>query len=406
MKKIIIVTGILSVIMTALSCTREQPLPVRDLNIQFKLPDNFRSEIKYANREVVFTSSSAVYKFVTGSNGELSIPEIIPDEYSISTNWKMTGAQYKTLITDNEPVEDKATVVLKASLGRKKLFTQEDFELVLDKLILKSLLISKVYYSGTKDNANKNYIVDSYVEIYNNSEDTVYIDGKYLALAEAMSPPAYPAKDNPDYIYARQICKFPGDGNDNPVAPGKSIVIAAKNARDHRSSASTSIDLSTADFEVKEADGMGNPDVKALNILSNSLTIKFLNLMTGGGNAVFIFETDEDILEWPQYYAPGKTSGERFRRVPITVVLDGVECLKNNAATGPDINLKRFQSLVDAGFAFTNATTGYTHESIERKVSTTENGRVILKDINNSTEDFVITLDPTPRKYDKPELLN
>jgi len=344
--------------------------------------------------------------YTTNSEGVLVIPELIPDEYSISTSWKMTGVQYKQLITDAELVEDKATVVLKAGVGRKQLFTKEDFQLELDKLVLKSLLISKVYYSGTKDDANKNYIVDSYVEIYNNSDDTVYIDGKYLALAESMSPPAYPAKDNPDYIYARQICKFPGDGNDNPVAPGKSIVIAAKNARDHRTSASTSIDLSTADFEVKEAEGMGNPDVKALTILSNSLTIKFFNLMTGGGNAVFIFETEEDILTWPQYYAPGKTSGERFRRVPVSVVLDGVECLKNNTSTGPDINLKRFQSIVDAGFAFTNATSGYTHESIERKVSTVENGRVILKDVNNSTEDFVITLDPTPRKYDKPELLN
>lgn len=406
MKKITFITGILAILLTSLSCTRELPLPVRNLNIEFKLPENFRSDIKYANQEVVFTSTSAEYKFTTNSSGLLVIPELIPDEYSISTSWEMTGAQYKELITDGELVEDKATVILKAGIGRKKLFTKEDIELVLDKLVLKSLLISKVYYSGTKDNANKNYIVDSYVEIYNNSDDTVYIDGKYLALAESMSPPAYPAKDNPDYIYARQICKFPGDGNDNPVAPGKSIVIAAKNARDHRTSASTSIDLSGADFEVKEADGMGNPDVKALTILSNSLTIKFFNLMTGGGNAVFIFETDEDILSWPQYYAPGKTSGERFRRVPVSVVLDGVECLKNNTSTGPDINLKRFQAIVDAGFAFTNATSGYTHESIERKVNTIEGTRVILKDVNNSTEDFVITLDPTPRKYDKPELLN
>jgi len=406
MKKIIIITGILAVLLTSLSCTRELPLPVRNLNIEFMLPENFRSDVKYANQEVVFTSSSAEYKFTTNSNGLLVIPELIPDEYSISTSWEMTGAQYKELITDGELIEDKATVILKAGIGRKKLFTKEDIELVLDKLVLKSLLISKVYYSGTKDDANKNYIVDSYVEIYNNSDDTVYIDGKYLALAESMSPPAYPAKDNPDYIYARQICRFPGDGNDNPVAPGKSVVIAARNARDHRTSASTSIDLSGADFEVKEADGMGNPDVKALTILSNSLTIKFFNLMTGGGNAVFIFETEEDILSWPQYYAPGKTSGERFRRVPVSVVLDGVECLKNNASTGPDINLKRFQAIVDAGFAFTNATSGYTHESIERRVNTLDGSRVILKDVNNSTEDFVITLDPTPRKYDKPELLN
>ena len=91
-------------------------------------------------------------------------------------------------------------------------------------------------------------------------------------------------------------------------------------------------------------------------------------MITGAPNAVFIFETDEDIMQWPEYFAPGRTSGERFRRVPISTVLDGVECLKNNAGTGP--------------------------------------GRIVLKDSNNSTQDFVIVSGPVPRNYDNPLLLN
>ncbi|PKO96859.1 MAG: hypothetical protein CVU12_02930 [Bacteroidetes bacterium HGW-Bacteroidetes-7] len=404
MKRIFIILA--SISFFAFGCTREEPVQVRNMKIEFELPSNFKPGIKYANKEVVFTSPYKTYKFSTDNNGVLTIPEIIPDEYTINTSWEISGSEYKSIITTNELIEDKATVLLRATLSNYQVFTQKDIKMALDMLVMRSLLISKVYFSGTKDNSNRNYIVDSFIEIYNNSDEVVYADGKYLALAESMSPAAYLAKDNPEYIYTRQICRFPGNGTTYPILPGKSIVIAARGARDHRTSASTSVNLADADFEVKDLDGTGNPDVKALPVISSSTSIKFFNLITGAPNAVFIFETDEDIMQWPEYFAPGRTSGERFRRVPINTVLDGVECLKNNAGTGPDVNLKRFQDIVDAGFAFINASAGYVNESIERKISSVIDGRVVLKDSNNSTQDFVIVSGPVPRNYDNPLLLN
>ncbi len=393
-------------ILSAFSCTREEPVQVKNMKIEFEMPSNFKTDIKYANKEVVFSSLYKTYSFTTDNNGVLVIPEIIPDEYTITTSWEITGSEYKSLISNNEMVEDKAKVLLRSTLSNYQIFSSKEIKMALDVLVMRSLLISKIYYSGTKDNSNRNYIIDSFVEIYNNSDEVVYADGKYLALAESMSPAAYLAKDNPEYIYTRQICRFPGNGTTYPILPGESIVIAARSARDHRTSASNSVDLSNADFEVKDLDGTGNPDVKALPVISSSTSIKFFNLITGAPNAVFIFETEEDITEWPEYFAPGKTSGERFRRVPVSTVLDGVECLKNSAVTGPDINLKRFQDIVDAGFAFINASAGYVNESIERKINSSENGRIILKDSNNSTQDFVIVSGPEPRKYDNPLLLN
>src|SRR3989339_1795340 len=406
MKRLISTSLTLLMVLLLISCTREEPVQVQNFRITFQLPSNFKPAVKYSEKEVIFTSPYATYKFVTDQNGVLTIPEIIPDEYTINTSWEISGADYKKLIDSQELVEDKATILMKATLTNYPLFTQKDIQMALDKLIMRTLLISKVYFSGTKDNSNRNYTVDSYVEIFNNSDERVYLDGKYLALAESVTPAAYLAKDHPNHIYTRQICKFPGVGTTYPIEPGKSIVIAARNARDHRSSASTSVDLSDADFEVKDTDGTANPDVKALPVLSSSTSIKFLNPITGAPNAVFLFETYEDIMQWPEFFAPGKTSGERFRRVPIETVLDGVECLKNNASTGPDVNLKRFQDIVDAGFAFINATSGYTNESLERKVSAVIDGRVVLKDTNNSTEDFVIIKGPVPRNYDNPQLLN
>ncbi len=406
MKRLLTILSIFLTLLLFIGCTREEPVQVKNMKIEFNLPSNFKADIKYAGKDVVFTSQYATYTFVTDNNGVLTIPEIIPDEYTIYTSWEISGAQYKQMINSNELVEDKATILLKATLAKYPLFTQKDIKMALDMLVMRSLLISKVYYSGTKDNSNRNYIVDSFVEIFNNSDEVVYADGKYLALAESVSPAAYLAKDNPEYIFTRQICRFPGNGSTYPIEPGKSIVIAARNARDHRLSASTSVDLSNADFEVKDTDGTGNPDVKALPVISSSTTIKFFNLITGGPNAVFLFETDEDIMSWPEQFAPGKSAGERFRRIPVSVVLDGVEFLKNSSGTGPDLNLKRFQDIVDAGFAFINASSGYTNESLERKISGVVDGRLMLRDSNNSTQDFVIISGPVPRNYENPLLFN
>ena len=48
---------------------------------------------------------------------------------------------------------------------------------------------------------------------------------------------------------------------------------------------------------------------------------------------------------------------------------------------------------------------GNNHESVDRKVSRYENGRYYLTDTNNTSADFVVCTDPTPRKYDKEGLL-
>ncbi len=400
---LIILTGILFV---CTQCGREGPDYIRDLMIEVRLPDFFKPGQTYAYQEVVFTSSSSSYLFETDANGNLSVDMLIPDIYTINTSWTLSGKEYKEISNEEMALEDKARVLIHATLTNVPLFSSTNLRIDLDRVILKELLISKVYFSGTKDNANRNYVVDSYVELFNNSDEVVYVDGKYLALAESRSPAAYLASDNPDYIYTRQICLFPGNGTDYPVAPGKSLLIAARSARDHTRNASNSVDLSQADFEVKDTDGTGNPDIKALPVYSSSTALKFFNLIAGGPNALFLFETDEEVLEWPEFYTPGSSVGERFRRVPVSTVIDGVEVLKNNAGTGPNLSLKRLQPFIDAGFTYISATSGYVNESVERKVSTISNGRIILQDTNNSTNDFVVISGPVPGKYDHPQLTN
>ena len=105
MKRIFIILASISFL--AFGCTREEPVQVRNMKIEFELPSNFKPGIKYANKEVVFTSPYKTYKFSTDNNGVLTIPEIIPDEYTINTSWELSGSEYKSIITTNELIEDK-----------------------------------------------------------------------------------------------------------------------------------------------------------------------------------------------------------------------------------------------------------------------------------------------------------
>lgn len=386
------------------ACQRTAPKGTDPFLLEFVMPEEFGGNVFYASQKV-YLNGSVDYEYLTDVMGMVNVESVVPGIYDIITGMELTGAEYKALVGGEVSLEDNARVNVGVSLMNQRIFQAENLRIQLSSAILKDLLISKIYYSGTKDNMDRNYTTDAYIEIFNNSDEVAYIDGKYLGLAESVSPAAYPAKENPDSIYLRQVCRFPGSGQDYPVEPGHSILIAAKSARNHTESAATSVDLSQADFEVKTMDGSGNPDVPMLPLISNSTTVQVLNLLSGGPNAVVLFETDEDVLSWPEVYQRGKTSGERFRRMHKKWVTDGVECLKKPAQTDPDVSTKRLQPTIDAGYAVITSVNGYNHESVERKVSKHAEGRYYLTDTNNSSADFVTLTDPTPRKYDKEGLL-
>lgn len=400
MKRTLHTTLLLALVLLPLSCRREPPVGTEAFRLEFPLPEDCLPDAFYAGRKVTLRGPLE-YTFETDARGGVNVESVIPGIYDIVTGIELSGAEYKALLRVPVALEDNAQVHIGASRMNCRIFEAADLRIPLSASVLKSLLIAKIYYSGTRDNMDRTYTTDSYVEIFNNSDEVQYMDGKYLGLAESVSPAAYPAKDNPDSIYLRQVCRFPGKGTDYPVAPGGSVVIAARSARDHRTSAATSVDLSGADFEVKAMEGSGNPDVPMLPLISNSTNILTLNLISGGLNAVVLFETDEDVLAWPEVYQRGKTSGEMFRRMHRKFVTDGVECLRKPAQTAPDVNTKRLQGDIDAGYIVITAVNGYNHESVERKVARFEGGRYYLTDTNNSSADFVVCTDPTPRKYDK-----
>jgi hypothetical protein len=388
------------------SCVDSQKLPlVSAYTVQVTMPDEMKDSYLYVNHIVTLRSQRITYTSYTNENGVAKFENIIPDIYDVYTSWDITGEEYVNM--SDSLVENKPALI-SAIMPLNNIFSDSTINLKTLLTLKQSLLISKVYASGTRDLNNAAYTVDGYVEIFNNSDETQYIDGIYLALVEGDSPIAFAAKDNPTNIHARQVFQFPGNGKDYPILPGKSIV-ACNSAIDHTANATNTVNLQQADFEFKTiaSKPTNNPAITAMTLIQTSYVgLNNLNLQRSSVNGICLFKTTDNVGTYTLDYPPGKTSGNKFLRIPAKYVFDGVEILAYRS-TGVDPNSKRFQNFIDAGYKTISSTSGYTHESIERKVDTKRSNivRVYLIDTNNSQNDMVTITDPTQKKYDKTLLL-
>lgn len=388
-----------------LSCIDDiPPQAISEYSIQIAMPEGFKAEVKYDNQTVTLRSNRISYTAKTNENGRVTFSNIIPGIYSASTTWEIDGESYIEMA--DTVVENKSIVL--AGFINDTIFVANDTVLTLSKSTKQSLLISKVYASGTKDFNNKNYVADRYVEIFNNSDEVQKLDNTYyFGLVEAESVVAFPATANPGFVFARQVFRFISDNKTIDIQPGGSIVLA-NSAIDHTEFSANTANLRIADFEAKNTTYSNNSQVPALELIYSAFpSLIFMNLVNGGDNGVFLFKTNENVRSFPIFYMPGKEQGNRYMQIPIQYLIDGVETLRNYSSGGPRPNTKRIQTFVDAGFMFITATSGYTNESVERRVDVSKStaNRYYLIDSNNSSNDFRVVTDPTPRKYDKSLLI-
>ncbi len=217
------------------------------------------------------------------------------------------------------------------------------------------LKINELYTAGPPNNFF--YFYDLYFELYNSSNDTLFLDGMIMCRMGT-----YLA--NVTYIF-----QFPGEplgGREYPVAPGQFIVVAL-DAYDHTQVIPASVDLTGADFEFRNSADYGdwdNPDVPNLENLKVGNHLDFLCGLTGD---VIILADGSDLN-----YLDG---------VDINSVVDCVEY--SSSAT----HIKEIESSLDRGFGGVGQSK-YSSNSLERIAPGF--------DTNNSTLDFEIISYPTP----------
>lgn len=377
--------------------------------VQIQLPEEITSSAQLEGHTVTIALGSQKFSAATDAQGIATFNAIQPDIYDISTAWELTGDEYSQLT--GETTKSNGAVISGALNAQPFTEDQESEPVILPTTIevKRDIVISKIASAGSRDANNKVYPYGKYIELYNQSSDSVDVSGLYIALLESSNPQPYILENlHEDYadsvVIVKQVFRIPTD-QEYKIGPGGTLLLT-NSATDHSDVNDLEYDLTGADFESKGANNhVNNPDVPAL-LTTFTVFVKnsSMNLMQGGPCGIIIFRTNEDIDQWQHTYGYGKTSGSlSYLCVPTRVIIDGVDYLKNKA-TGVDITTKRLYSTIDAGYTHIESVNGYTGEVVYRRTEkVSADGHKILMDTNNSSNDFKVSTTIKPREYDTAE---
>lgn len=387
------------------------------------------------------TSNSSPISKQTDINGLAIYNSIMPGTYNVDASITINKAQYE-MITGL--TLDRDDVTFNASLTNVTLngTTNNTLEL---KLVLGKIgdwVLKQIYYAGSHT-TNGAVFRDQFIEIYNNSNKVLYADSLYISQlsgSNTVSPDfslgyfinnggvfqgqwdwsksigmTIGADAVNKYVYAKTLFRIPGNGTTYPIQPGAGFVIAAT-AVNHKApytgalgtaipinDPSLTVDLSHANFEIYLGNlisnpfnsDLDNPDVPNLAVVETGGN-RDLILDNPGRDAIAIFKTNAFLPlfnqtatgDWPRYPSPNVTSitasTSLFYRVPNDMIIDAVQI--QHVTPGSRVP-RKVSGVLDAG-AIAVPGGQYSSQSVIRKTAKVVGGRKILKDTNNSTEDF------------------
>jgi len=333
-------------------------------------------------------SENQEYYAVTNALGEITVNNIIPGIYTVSLSRELT-------------VDGKTTYFYTGNLSN--VILKENNQLLNITInVAKSgaLLIKELYWCGSRTPSNGSYFRDQFYEIYNNSDVEQNVRNLVIALLApspaSATPPIWPPEYRNDHVFGDALWQVPDD-RDYPLLPGESIIIAQM-ADDHTKESlnpACPVNLITAEFETFVASTsiiQDNPAINMYMAFWPSQTPQWLTTVFGGAFA--IFNPGEALIYGdPTNEVTAEGSGTRRYKIPISEVIDAVECLSSMN----DINLKRVPVILDAGAVSVEGT--YNGKSASRIIKEIkEDGRVVYQDTNNSIEDFQINDFPVIRR--------
>lgn len=354
------------------------------------------------------TQADIVAASVTATNVQTGARTQLAEESAGTFTVKLIGGEYT--ISASATTSDTKRLNARRSIS---LYKDATLDVELNVALLKEGFVFKeVYYNMVKVN-NKPYMQDQFFEIYNNSDQVQYLDNCILARLQgtqgATGVTSWVTSENGTEImdiYALEsyVVAFVGNGTEYPVNPRESVLIAATAINHNAETGGVSpVDLTNADYEVNISDyksDTDNPAVPDMTIVakSSSATATFFGLPYTG-NALILAQLpagmtmDSYINDRSNYKTiPWQTTNTyEFLTVPQEYVIDGINIVNSNESK----RIVRLRPEVDNGIIFMES--DYAGKSIRRKVSEiTPDGKVILQDTNDSSEDFLSDQTPTP----------
>lgn len=270
------------------------------------------------------------------------------------------------------------------------------------------LIIAEVFNTGTTT-ASGAQIRDNYVKLYNNTDHVIYADG--LSFFESDFSTMQKYQYTPDImdqaVIVRTLYTVPGNGTQFPVQPGEYFLMADR-ANNNRLTNDLSFDLTHADCEwydessVASQQDTDNPDVPNMDkIYSYSRSITVLDQ----GQRVFgiarisnpsTFTTD-NVYKATYVLTTAAGNFEMNKDgyfVPNNEVVDVV-----TFAPKDNYQWNVTSPALDCGWTWVAANTTdktrFFHSVRRKMLYVNEKGNPVLKDTNNSSEDFNARVTPS-----------
>lgn len=355
---------------------------------------------------------------VTFTNANTGLTVTAESENGIATATGLTPGLYNILANASLAVETNA-YILSGSASNVNLTTDgQEVTIAITATKESALIFKEIYYAGctfpspsaSDPEATATYFRDQFYEIYNNSSETVYVDG--MCIAETIFSDytftvryEYPIENADDYVYVQTVWQLPGDGTQYPVAPGESIVIAqwgTNHKAESLTKGASPVDLSGAEFEAVEGesetwDGIVLTDNDAINMVKavNARGFSIPQWLTSTSGSQYVIFKPSEPFRTTDFLTANDDPNSTALEIPITDVIDAVQ-----AVSGPErLNFLGLPTSLDAGAVWVDEPNGYNGQSISRKISRTEeDGRVVYQDTNNTSDDFEVNDTPEVRR--------
>lgn len=271
----------------------------------------------------------------TDSLGQVTFAELLPGQYDITSLRLLSASEAKQVA-----VADSTLAGINAFGGGGRVQVQPPASVAAVEAVAGrrgSLAVSEIHdwWPLVTSGPTAQYTQTAYIEVYNNSDTTLYLDGKILgegfwhvreselnasSLNNCTEFESW--RVDPDGVWSEKHLRFPGTGREYPLAPHEARVVANQ-AIDHGEvhPGLGLPDLSTADFEVvgtgQDVDSPAVPNMEhagfrpSVDALGRGYMITYYSLFIADNVDLESLPTDKLPLRDPDY-----------RRFPAATILD------------------------------------------------------------------------------------
>lgn len=387
---------------TATSCSDDDSVTTYPVVINQTLPSELPANAVITSGTISYTelNSGRVYSFELPLPAEAEIPA---GTYDIE-------GQMSVKYTNNEGITVEKTL---RSASRQVVISEDNKISSLNWFFFNpdnTLVFGEIFFTGTLNAKGTNGLYDTYLTIYNNTDEVQYADG--LAIVESKLTNVStdqiltPANDPEANFTVQAVYVIPGSGTDVKIEPGKSIKIVDQ-AINWGEEVPGALNHTDADFEwydettsasIKDTD---NPNVKNLDKwYSYSATIWLPSNQCNRSYALVKFPegmtADKFLADYVGDYeyvnsATGtQMKGTKCYLIKYDWILDGVNLAPTEKWTTGALSVATDMSY--AAISEKNADKNRFGKKFARKqAGVSAAGNIILMDTNDSATDFEVS---------------